>query len=754
MPALPTRRLDARRRYGLAAWSLVLLVLLVVDAVLNPGPWKLPGLDPLWPRPGTYALFFTHDRDGDGNIGKEEFINMLISMEVLSPLSKVGQSARAPAPQKEGAAPAAEEEETPAILHLKARQVFDEMDTDDSGFLSANEFVEAYHHFVVGAGFEQVVRDEVELPPWLGGAGASDVTLSKVDERSKVCIRAIKWEAGVPGEEAEPLTFLHNSSTKLSASPLHAWLEKAGVKPTLGAGGGAAAAAAAGGGGSSSSESAPKPKHSVWLDVRGPLHKDTLSTLKTLGLDCATSTDFQDEGVWFKGDMVHHKWGTSGRLSAGVTVPTLWLAGVPFRSGSTKAAGCCKRAFCINPDVGAAQKGRRSLHYRLCGSRQGTVLVTPNDSATNHHAIYPEDRALACFWADTVGAYSAGVKDVVKRAAEATDAAVKVHVAPVSRKQVRNDESAKSMIEAMTLGGEFHLVSKTHLRARPPFFVHSQVGVFFLEGGGGLGPDVVVTVRPFSEDGIAETVLDGYRQRLLTPEPDGDEGGAKTGRQLFVESLSGRLLAAAMADSLGVRFNDLAFRLLGHWAAVLDVALHEQPNSLHQRHMIKLKELAAKLIEYAQKLVESQEVLYSQSAASATIPFFEIFKRRAEHVKKRAEILVEKAEKLEALYQTRLDEDRNWMTTALTLFTAGTWPLSFLTGYFGMCVRYRFAVVHTRHPAPRLLHDLPPPPHTPRVRAPTGTLGTWWSWATLARTRPSRAWTASTCFGYSSASYS
>jgi hypothetical protein len=56
MPLSPTRILEARRRYGLAAWSVLLLVLVVVDAVLNPGPWILPGLQPLWPRPATYAF--------------------------------------------------------------------------------------------------------------------------------------------------------------------------------------------------------------------------------------------------------------------------------------------------------------------------------------------------------------------------------------------------------------------------------------------------------------------------------------------------------------------------------------------------------------------------------------------------------------------------------------------------------------------------------------------------------------------------
>jgi len=216
-------------------------------------------------------------------------------------------------------------------------------------------------------------------------------------------------------------------------------------------------------------------------------------------------------------------------------------------------------------------------------------------------------------------------------------------------------------------------------------------------GGATLAPALLLTIRPYEQVGVVSAVLAGFRARVegvagfLAGRPGGGKVamGREGREEKFVRSLDAPLLAAAIVDSLGVRYNDLTFRVLEHWAKVLEVCIHEQPSSLHQRHMIKLQDLALRLQGYAAKLVESQRRFTGgedKAGAGGKQDFFDIFLRRAVHQEARAERLLTQVGLLQDLYKTKLEEDRNWMLTSLTLFTAGTWPLSFLTGYFGMCV--------------------------------------------------------------------
>ena len=147
--------------------------------------------------------------------------------------------------------------------------------------------------------------------------------------------------------------------------------------------------------------------------------------------------------------------------------------------------------------------------------------------------------------------------------------------------------------------------------------------------------------------------------------------GREGREEKFVKSLDAPLLATAIVDSLGVRYNDLAFRILEHWAKVLEACIHEQPSSLHQRHMMKLQDLASRLHGYATKLVESQRKLTGgggggDRAAGGKLDFFDVFTRRAEHLHARADRLLGQVGVLQDLYKTKLDEDRNWMVTALS----------------------------------------------------------------------------------------
>jgi hypothetical protein len=706
-------------------------------------------------------LFFhaTHDRDGDGNITRKEFIEMLTTMGLLAPLGS--KASRAPAaPDGEvtavvevnvpGKAEDDEEEEEPIDDHTKACKVFDAMDVDNSGELSANEFVEAYHR----CRGMLCVSDE---PSAQQGGAEEDSDLSKLT------ITAIKWWPGAARESelatVEFTTYDKDVDAKARAAldSVSAFINAAPPAGGAGAGGGDGGAA------------------SVWIDVAGPQHQATLDWLKQRGLECATKQAFREEGVWYKGALKSSLWGgappppaaggaaparaaAAPRPYVGATVPALWLANTPFKMGSSRALGFCKRRLAA-PDAGAQRK-RHSLNWLCCGSREGTVFVNPHEANHNRRDVDEDDSALAIFWAKYVQRYSKGDKNMVHDApAEAPGAAAAPAAKKTSRRLLRlasrkHQEEAEGLIEAMVRGGEFHVVSKSHLRGKTPFFVRNLVGVFNVAASDAGEPALLVTVRPTDELGVVTTVLDGFRSRVASVKGFVSARVVKaTGREgreeKFVKSLDGPLLGAAIVDSLGVRYNDLTFRLLEHWAAVLDVCVHEQPSSLHQRHMNKLAGLAESLKDYTEILNAAQRQLTGEKAQGGKQEFFDVFLRRAAHLDARADRLKARVAQLQDQYKTRLDEDRNWMVTALTLFTAGTWPLSFLTGYFGMCVQF----------------TSPPPPLT-RARAAfsraftallparAGTSKTWPSWVRTpprapptTRTRPSRAWPACEFFG-------
>lgn len=623
----------------------------------------------------------SHDRDGDGNITRFEFINMLTTMELLKPLPGASRRYLSAEDGQDGD----NGEKENIANHAHACRVFEELDTDNSGELSASEFIDAYHRYLKNGGFAMAVADKDH-----------DEALGELDGGgwSRVHITAVKWWPADTPRGCERLEVSYSASLRVAPPAL-------GQLSTFLAG---------------AEEGAIQP--SFWVDVEGPQHPPTLSWLRGNGLESATSQPFREEGVWYKGELLHPVWGVTGpdvwagaapgkgrgrvshggaaagATSMGVIVPTQWLANVPFREGASRAVGCCKR---LGGDRGGGG-GRRSLHWMLCGSREGTVFVTPHDAAHNRKDVDPHDQTLASFWSLYVHRYSKGERNVMRdtvktpAAAQPPEPVVRVdeagpqkpapHPAASRFFDPAHHEGANALLEAMVRGGEFHVASKHHLHAQPPFLVRNMVGVF-VAGVPGEDASIMFTLRPFAEDGIVTKVLDGYRELLDAKQTASRSEGA----QHFLESLKSGMMAAAIADSLAVRYNDLVFRLTEHWAAVLDVCIHEQPSSLHQRHMIKLDELAEKLHSSAEKVVICQRLLSGPNVPCnkpASAHFFEVFLRRAEHMERRAAALKGRVAKLQELYKTRLDEERNWMVTALTLFTAGTWPLSFLTGYFGM----------------------------------------------------------------------
>ena len=674
-------------------------------------------------------LFYhaSHDRDGDGHVTRLEFIEALTTMGVLEVQEEESErqpalpsaSVRVLGAEGEGGAEREEEEEyipeSHAESYAKACSIFEAMDEDDSGGLSASEFVEAYHRYVAAP---------------MPAAGGKKNYVGRGSASSKIIITALKWWPGAPSRGAEKKAVEFDTFADPPKTEPKQLTDLA--SDFMAAAGDAGAA-------------------TVWLDIVGPQHHATLEWLKKHGLECATKQAFREEGVWYRGDIHHPTWssprkaegsggagalgappqapqtpaaprsgGAPPRAWAGAILPALWLSNTPFRMGSARALGCCKRREAPPPHA-SGTPARHSLNWLLCGSREGTVLVTPHEAAS--HIPNEADAALATYWARNVKRFSSG------------DLIAPLDAGSGSRRELQlrsHREQAEGLVEAMVHGGEFHVVSKRHLHVRTPFFMRSLVGVFTVAaegegvggGGGGGKPALLLTLRPHDDWGVVTTVLDGFRARVegaakYLAGRAGKASGREGREESLVRALDGPLLAAAIADSLGVRYNDLTFRMLEHWAAVLNVCVNEQPSSLHQRHMVKLQELAGRLREYAGKLVQAQGQLASgdgssgggdRAAGAAKRDFFDLYARRAANLEARAQRLTERVEELQEQYKCRLDEERNWMVTALTLFTAGTWPLSFLTGYFGMCVRARAGSgrgsAASSHPHSRV----PPPP--------------------------------------------
>ena len=621
-----------------------------------------------------------------------------------------------------------EGESRPAEL-ARASRIFERMDTDNSGKLSAAEFMEAYHQL-----------QERSKKRWRGGGGgggsSAGVAVLDLDEEdgddagllsgvSTVVISAVRWyaAAGAAAAGCQPgslcVKFPESSATipEDAMAQLDAFVASCAPLPEAGA-----------------------PRANLWVDVSGPLHPPTLAWLRRMGLTDATGEDFRDEGVYHKGVVHHPLWplaqpGEEGAAGAGagagagaprgtyagVLVPYFWLANTPFKPGAERLFGffkhlpcCALRGAAGGGAAPAPSRVRHSLHWWLCGSRKGTVYVAPADKAPlNMRVVDEEDHKLAAFWAIYVSNFVRGRRNVLAGAPSAralggaagggAGAGAPLDAEKASRHRAfsrfyapGSHENSHLLVETMTLGGEFHLRSKRHLREQPPHLVRSVFGVFLTaEGGpGGVGAPAVVTMHPYTLDGVLPRILEGYQDRLLGT--DAESKKAK-GAGMFVEALSSRLLAAALVDSVAVRYNDLAFRLVEHWAAVVEVCVNEAPTSLHQRHMELMAHFARKLGAAAAELPRAQAALKAFTLGGAEAGgeggagalasakfFYEQFERRAAHLAERAAALERRVEALRAQYMTRLDEDRNWMLTALTLFTAATWPLSFLTGYFGM----------------------------------------------------------------------
>ena len=650
----------------------------------------------LWSDRKLFLLHASHDRDGDGSISRHEFLKMLTHMQLLQPIARQPPASS----PEEGVRIVEEAEEDSLDNHARAARVFESVDVDESGGLSAGEFIEAYHRFVL--------EDPAGIDEASSAAHAGTFSFSRVT------ITAVKWWPGAPalGSQEMAVSYLTYATSSRGEPP-----ELAQMRAFV-------AAAAEGG-----AAGAP----TVWVDVSGPQHQATLEWLRGLGLECATTQAFREEGVWQRGALGHPTWASpppppppsSAPAWSGALLPALWLANTPFRTGSARALGCCKWRG-AQP---AARAAHRSLHWLLCGTREGTVVVEPHQAeaaaGSSHAAVEGADAALAKFWANYVarfskGGHSEGAEEAGAGASAGSKAAgARAH--RVSTRELllrRGQGEAEGLIEAMVRGGEFHVVSQSHLRSRAPHLVRHVVGIFTIAAGAaaaGAGveksgassetlpapaptPALLLTLRPCDEWGMVSSVLDGFRGRVqgrtaflaARAAPSG-HGGREA---CLMRSLDAPLLAAAIADSLGVRFNDLLFRVLEHWATVLRACVQEQPSSLHQRHLTHLGELAARAHEHAAKLVLSQAQLTGSgssdqgagAASSGMRDFFDTFSRRAAHLEQRGQRLLQRVRDLQDQYKTRLDEDRNWMVTALTLFTAGTWPLSFLTGYFGMCV--------------------------------------------------------------------
>ena len=156
-----------------------------------------------------------------------------------------------------------------------------------------------------------------------------------------------------------------------------------------------------------------------------------------------------------------------------------------------------------------------------------------------------------------------------------------------------------------------------------------------------------------------------------------------------------QILSSAIIDSVATRFNDLPLKLCEHWESVLSSGISHAALSLHQRHINRFVSISENLLDNAKRLVKQIDAIIHYDEKTLVEPsvrqrdYVSAFSRRCRAYLERCERLQDHIVALKEQYRTSLDESRNWMTTALTLFTAGTFPLTFLTGYFGMNFQVR-----------------------------------------------------------------
>lgn len=254
------------------------------------------------------------------------------------------------------------------------------------------------------------------------------------------------------------------------------------------------------------------------------------------------------------------------------------------------------------------------------------------------------------------------------------------------------------------------------IAAAPPVLVREDVSVF------ALAQRVVVSVR---RSGVAGRVSDETRSRLTKEVLRGEGRDAADGEDALsavgyvVEGLRARIarivaahgadadeafsalvdhslhLALVLYSSTAVQLSSMCVLRVEEWADVLEADIAVHARGLQSSHLQALADVAlnarAVLAPVEVALKNGTKNLQNAVAhfgitdadhVKALGVIFNDAQRDAHALLARVDAVKARAETLAAAYRTRLDEDRNKMVTMLTLVMAGTWPLTFLVGFW------------------------------------------------------------------------
>ena len=436
----------------------------------------------------------THDRDGDGRLTVSEFLVALKNMEIL----KETTGGRADA----------------------VAAFFNEVDEDQSGSMSAPEFITAYR---------RLLKD--------GILDADSTTLDDLRDRFgaalNVSVNLVRWyRPDLQRKPDGPMSFVftpNDIEKQRKNEPVPAWTEM---------------------------EAFVSKKEDVvglWIDVVGPRHHVVVSWLERLGLDGVSRSDeFLEEGVWFRGDLRHshfplppvlrrdenndEPYDVSQAPFVGAVIEPMWLANTPFALGMQPLVP----SWCPRRCGGRSSHKRESIVAKRlsnCAKREGLIFVSPYGSDTH-------------FDNDTVP-----LTDVIGAALQSRFVSHYIfpessnHVSLSQRRKFIEEEAARSpertpnaalcdaatqkietLLDSINLGGGFSLASKSQLIDSPPMLVKSKLGVFRIRAR----PEIVLTLRDrrqlprvpggpgtpgskYDQTEVLDEILDAYVRARATP---------------------------------------------------------------------------------------------------------------------------------------------------------------------------------------------------------------------------------------------
>jgi hypothetical protein len=433
---------------------------------------------------------------------------------------------------------------------------------------------------------------------------------------------------------------------------------------------------------------------------------------------------------------------SDGPQLAGALVQATWLANLPISPGPPQLhiPGFCARGS-REARPWYEERVAPSLHWLCCGARRGAVRVS------QRAAIVPSEPGHVGLqqWHAALGR-SETLAQLLKKgvrlspepyAQKGGSALSSVSVDPGVETRAPSAASAPSAPalaaaaaatwdSSLQEQAEFHLHSNYHLKQAPPSLFHSNLDILFppqppaaaaspspeTEFPGATPRRLLITLRcPHGgarSSGGEQVLVSGSagNKGVTVPGPDvldgmlrglsyfliaGGAGEAEKSPRLS-SARQGPVPLALFILELAEIYNRGSISSLERWREVLEAAISEFPSD-------NIAKQATALLSMATLFKKSQEALGTDKFLDSVSQLWEMRKddkhsivtdqvrylrTSRKNLLGQLDKLENDAENLATLYDLALQERRNYITTVLTVFTAVTWPLNFLTGYFGM----------------------------------------------------------------------